>query len=200
MQSKLQWQYTELNLRVAEKNPQKQVNGKAARKTETNKTGPAKESTNDLKEMSTKIIKNVESALGSLLGEDTIFIPCLQGWGCSLYCPPFPQCWCLIFKTSILPRDLRHQPEKYPASTKSEPGSALCRGEAFQPLLPTARGDISFSRAILGIFFFHSSNSARKSGYWIARMSATFPGLVHDAEVFKLISYHLTKIVEFNFI
>lgn len=44
-----------------------------------NKTGPAKESTNDLKEKSTKIIKNVESVLGSLLGEDTIFIPCLQG-------------------------------------------------------------------------------------------------------------------------
>ncbi len=58
----------------------------------------------------------------------------------------------------------------------------------------------SFSRAILGIFFFHSSNSARKSGYWIARMSATFPGLVHDAEVFKFNSYHLTKIVEFHFI
>lgn len=139
----------------------KQVKGKAARKTETNKTGPSTESTNDLKEMSTKIIKNVESALGSLLGEDTIFIPCLQGWGCSLYCPPFPQCWCLIFKTSILPRDLRHQPEKYPASTKSEPGSALCRGEAFQPLLPTARGDISFSRAILGIFFSFICPTAR---------------------------------------
>lgn len=153
MQNNSDTKYTKLNLRVVGKKSKKQVNGKAARKTETNKTGPAKESTNDLKEMSTKIIKNVESALGSLLGEDTIFIPCLQGWGCSLYCPPFPQCWCLIFKTSILPRDLRHQPEKYPASTKSEPGSALCRGEAFQPLLPTARGDISFSRAILGIFF-----------------------------------------------
>jgi len=73
-------QYTELNLRVCwGKKSKKLVKGKAARKTETNKTGPSTESANDLKEMSTKIIKNVESALGSLLGEDTIFIPCLQG-------------------------------------------------------------------------------------------------------------------------
>ena len=73
-----------------------------------------------------KIIKNVERALGSLLGEDTIFIPRLLGWSVSIYCPPISLCRCLIFKTSILPRDLRHQPKKYPASTKSEPGSRFC--------------------------------------------------------------------------
>lgn len=70
--------------------------------------------------------KNVERTYSSLLGEDTIFIPCLLGWSSSIYCPPSSQCWCLIFKTSILPRDLRHQPKKYPASTKSDPGSSFC--------------------------------------------------------------------------
>ena len=39
--------------------------------------------------MSTKTIENVERALGSLLGEDTIFIPCLLGCSAPSIVLPF---------------------------------------------------------------------------------------------------------------
>lgn len=71
------------------------------------------------------------------------------------------------------------------------------RGGISAAFTDCARRHFIFTRYFGDFFFFHSSNSARKSSYWIARMSATFPGLVHDAEVFKLISYHLT-IISFN--
>lgn len=71
------------------------------------------------------------------------------------------------------------------------------RGGISAAFTDCARRHFIFTRYFGDFFFFHLSNSTRKSSYWIARMSATFPGLVHDAEVFKLISYHLT-IISFN--
>ncbi len=117
------------------------------------------------------------------------------GWGCSLYCPPFPQCWCLIFKTSILPGPYDISRRNTQQVQNPSQGALCAEGRHFSRFYRLREATFHFHALFWGFFFFHSSNSARKSGYWIARMSATFPGLVHDAEVFKLISYHLKQIV-----
>lgn len=55
-----------------------------------------------------------KEALGSLLRRRYNIYSESPGMLRSVYCPPIPQRWCLIFKTSILPRDLRHQQRNTP--------------------------------------------------------------------------------------
>lgn len=55
-----------------------------------------------------------KEALGSLLRRRYNIYSVSPGMLRSVYCPPIPQRWCLIFKTSILPRDLRHQQRNTP--------------------------------------------------------------------------------------
>lgn len=99
--------------------------------------------------------------------------------------------------------------EKYPASTKSVSQPRPCRGEtlAFRQL-PTvtesARGGtfpfLSLFEDFNAFFYYYSIGPNRiggKTGYFgESTMSATFPGLVHDAEVGKFILLNVPLICE----
>lgn len=117
----------------------------------------------------------------------------------SVYCPPIPQCWCLIFKTSILPRDLRHQPRntlqvQNPWASPVRAEGRRSRSASFPPLPRARKGGTfpllslfeDFKAFLLLLLLFGRATQRRKKkgGYFgESTMSTTFPGLVHDAEV-----------------
>lgn len=139
----------------------------------------------------------LKEGLGSLLRRRYNIYSLSPGMLRSVYCPPIPQCWCLIFRTSILPRDLRHQPRNTPPV--QNPRASPIRAEG-RRALPTSLPPWSSARAgtyfiSLGfldfkVFFYISIGEDGKRGLlWREKkstMSATFPGLVHDAEVINL--------------
>lgn len=149
-----------------------------------------------------KASKMLKEALGSLLRRRYNIYSVSPGMLRSVYCPPIPQCWCLIFKTSILPRDLRHQPRntlqvQNPCASPVRAEGRRSRSASFLCRLPftrqAKRGNFSIFhigfKRILTRFFLLFDPGARKRGktntgyFGESTMSATFPGLVHDAEV-----------------
>lgn len=66
---------------------------------------------------------------------------------------PFLSCWCFIFKTSILPRDLRHQQRNTPQVQNPCASPVRAEGEtrAFRQLQP--RGDSSSTSLSLFLLF-----------------------------------------------
>lgn len=112
----------------------------------------------------------LKEALGSLLRRRYNIYSVSPGMLRSVYCPPIPQCWCLIFKTSILPRDLRHQPRntlqvQNPWASPVRAEGRRSRSASFLPL-PRARegGLFHFSRflGILRHFYYYSIRPERR--------------------------------------
>lgn len=158
-----------------------------------------------------KAQKTLKEALGSLLRRRYNIYSLSPGMLRSVYCPPIPQCWCLIFKTSILPRDLRHQPRntlqvQNPWASPVRAEGRRSRSASFLPLPRAHEGGLFHFSCFLRIlthFLYYCSTGARErreekkrekknTGYFgESTMSATFPGLVHDAEVGSFISLYL---------
>lgn len=150
----------------------------------------------------------MERSQRSLLGEDTIFIPCLLGWSCSIYCPPISHCWCFNFPNFYI--------AKGPTTSAKELSSNYKIGSRE---LVFSRGEIFF----LQLFFLVGRVGERRS--YPAKplhcllenlqeriltgeadflldlsiqqqqnkenMSTSFPGLVHDSEVYFIFLYLL---------
>lgn len=166
--------------------------------------------------MSTKSVENVERSTWFLIKAKIQYLFRVS-WDAPLrLLSSHSSVLMLNFQNFYITKGPTTSAEKYPASTKSVSQPRPCRGEtlAFRQLsavTPRALevGDFSISLAFLGIlthfyyYYYYYSIGAREerereknTGYFgESTMSATFPGLVHDAEVGEFTHFLLPLII-----
>lgn len=154
-----------------------------------------------IKKCPQKIIKNVESALGSLLGEDTIFIPRLLGMRLLRLLSSHSSMLMLNFQNFYITKGPTTSAGEIPCKYKIRGRERLlCRGKhVTASFCPLREAGVSFSRAIFGILRHFIRSREESGGSWIRENVSHLSGTgSRCGGIFNSFLFTPHEIVSFN--